>query len=175
MDWMNQISGLLQQYSGKGVQATPEQAEEHFDKFAQAAPRSAMADGLAAAFRSDQTPPFPQMIGQLFGQSSGYQRAGLLGTLISAAGPTIVSQILARRGASGLAGLLGGGAEVSPEVAQQVPPEAVEEIAEQAEKNDPSIVETASNFYAQHPQLVKTIGGAALAIALAKIASSQRG
>ncbi|MCA1641925.1 MAG: hypothetical protein LC785_08255 [Acidobacteria bacterium] len=175
MSWMDQIGSLLQQYSGAGVQAAPDQAEDHFDRFAQAAPNSAVADGLAAAFRSNDTPPFPQMISQLFGQSSGYQRAGLLGTLISAAGPTIVSQILSRHGASGLAGLLGGGQDVSPEVAQQVPPEAVQEIAEAAEQKDPSVVDMASNFYAQHPQLVKTLGAAALTIALAKIASAQQG
>lgn len=175
MSWMDQIGSLLQQYSGTGVQAAPDQAEDHFDRFAQAAPQSAMADGLAAAFRSDSTPPFPQMISQLFGQSSGYQRAGLLSTLISAAGPTIVSQILARHGGSGLAGLLGGGQEVSPEAAQQVSPQAVQEIAEQAEQQDPSVVDMASNFYAQHPQLVKTLGAAAITIALAKIASAQQG
>ncbi|HVG28840.1 MAG TPA: hypothetical protein VM864_03880 [Pyrinomonadaceae bacterium] len=176
MSWMDQIGNLLQQYSGAGAQAAPDQAEDHFDQFAQAAPHSAVADGLAAAFRSNDTPPFPQMISQLFGQSSGYQRAGLLGTLISAAGPTIVSQILARHGASGLAGLLGGGGqEVSPEVAQQIPPEAVQEIAQQAEQRDPSVVDMASNFYAQHPQLVKTLGAAALTVALAKIASAQQG
>jgi hypothetical protein len=172
---MDQIGSLLQQYSGSGVQAPPEQAEEHFDRFAQAAPHSAVADGLAAAFRSNDTPPFPQMIAQLFGQSSGYQRAGLLSTLISAAGPTVVSQILSRHGASGLAGLLGGGHDVSPEAAQQVSPEAVAEIAQQAEQHDPSVVDMASNFYAQHPQLVKTLGAAALTVALAKIASAQQG
>lgn len=176
MSWMDQIGSLLQQYSGTGVQAAPDQAEDHFDRFAQAAPQSAVADGLAAAFRSNDTPPFPQMIGQLFGQSSGHQRAGLLGTLISAAGPTAVSQILARHGSSGLAGLLGGGGrEVSPEAAQQVSPEAVQEIAQQAEQHDPSVVDMASNFYAQHPQLVKTLGAAALTVALAKIASAQQG
>jgi hypothetical protein len=43
----------------------------------------------------------------------------------------------------------------------------------QAEQKNPSVVERASEFYAQHPTLVKTIGGGALAIVLAKIAQKQ--
>ncbi|HEX8161643.1 MAG TPA: hypothetical protein VF538_07210 [Pyrinomonadaceae bacterium] len=180
MSWMDQIGGLLQRYSGAGAQDAQEDAHDHFDQLAQAAPHSAIADGLAAAFRSDDTPPFPQMIGQMFGQSNPQQRAGILNTLISAAGPTVLSQILSRGGGAsalgGLAGLLGGGAHsVPPEVAQQVSPEAVQEIAQQAEQRDPSVVDMASNFYAQHPQLVKTLGAAALTVALAKIASAQQG
>jgi hypothetical protein len=176
MSWMDQIGGLLQRYAGAGAQDAQPDAHDHFDQFAQAAPHSAVADGLAAAFRSDDTPPFPQMIGQMFGQSNPQQRAGILNTLMGAVGPTVLSQILSRSGSSGLAGLLGGGAQsVPPEVAQQVSPEAVQEIAQQAEQHNPSVVDMASNFYAQHPQLVKTLGAAALTVALAKIASAQQG
>jgi hypothetical protein len=42
------------------------------------------------------------------------------------------------------------------------------------EKSDPSIVDKASAFYAQHSALVKTLGGAALTIALAKVAERQK-
>jgi hypothetical protein len=176
MSWMDQIGGLLQRYAGAGAQGAQPDAHDHFDQLAQVAPHSAVADGLAAAFRSDDTPPFPQMIAQMFGQSNGQQRAGILNTLIGAMGPAALSQILARSGGgSGLAGLLGGGQSVPPEVAQQVSPEAVQEIAAQAEQHDPSVVDMASNFYAQHPQLVKTLGAAALTVALAKIASAQQG
>lgn len=194
MSWMDQIGSMLQQYSGAGAQQTGEQTgagtqpalaqvQDDFDQFAQAAPPDAMADGIAAAFRSEQTPPFPHMLGQLFGQSNGTQRASILNTLIGALGPTVLAQILARSGGGGgaggggglgglLGGLLGGGGQqqVTPEMAQQIPPAAVEELAQQAEQRDPSIVDMASNFYAEHPQLVKTLGAAALAIALAKIA-----
>lgn len=183
MNWMDQIGGILQQYTGAGAQAAPSGVHDDFDRFAQAAPQSAVADGLAAAFRSNETPPFPQMLGHLFGQSNGQQRAGILNTLIGAVGPTVLSQIIARRGGggaglAGLAGLLGGGEQqqqVSPDVAQQVPPEAVQEIAQHAEQRDPSIIDTVSNIYAAHPQLIKTLGGAALTVALAKIASARQG
>jgi hypothetical protein len=171
---MNQLGGLLAQYAGVGAAQASDSVHDDFDQFAQSAPQPALADGLAAAFRSNQTPAFGNMVGQLFGRSNGDQRSGILNTLISALGPSIVSQFLARRGDSGLAGLLSGGqTSVSPEQAQQVPPEAVEELAAHAEKKDPSIIDTISGFYAEHPTLVKSLGAAALTVALAKIAQSQ--
>jgi hypothetical protein len=176
MSWLDQIGGLLQQYQGASPQQqTPNNVQNDFDQFTQAAPQSAIADGLAAAFRSNQTPPFGNMLGQLFGQSNGTQRASILNTLISTLGPTVISQILANRGASGLAGMLGSGQrEVTPEMAEQVPAEAVQEIAERAEQKDPSIIDMASNFYAEHPTLVQGLGAAALTIALAKVAANQQ-
>jgi len=173
---MNQIGGLLQQYNGAQAGEVPDTVHDDFDQFARTAPQSAVAEGLSAAFRSDQTPPFGQMLGQLFGQSNGQQRAGILNTLISALGPTVMSQILSRGGggASGLAGILGGGQqEVTAEQAAQVSPEVLQQVAHEAEQKDPSVIDTISNVYAQHPTLIKTLGGAALTIALAKIANRQ--
>ena len=188
MSWMDQIGNMLQQYAGASAQAAPDNVQDDFDQLAQNAPPSAVADGLAAAFRSEETPPFPSMVSQLFDRSDGQQRAGILNTLIRTLGPTVVAQILARRAGGGapggggggigdlLGGLLGGGQpNVTPDVAQQIPPDAVEEIAQQAEQRDPSVVDMISNFYARNPQLVKTLGAAALTIALAKIAQSRQG
>jgi hypothetical protein len=50
----------------------------------------------------------------------------------------------------------------------------VQQMAAHAEKADPSIVDKASAFYAQHATLVKTLGGAALSIALVKVAERQK-
>jgi hypothetical protein len=173
MNWINELGGILQQYSGAGAAQAPDTVDDDFDQTAQAAPLGALANGLSAAFRSDQTPEFGQMVAGLFGQSNGQQRAGILNTLISTLGPTIAAQLFARKGLSGLAGLLGSGqTEITPEQAEQVSPEAVQDIATHAEKQDPSIIDMASNFYAEHPTLVKSLGGAALAIALAKIVDS---
>ena len=174
MDWMKQLSGMLQQYSGAQTGQAPNTVDDDFDQFTRTAPRPALAEGLSAAFRSNQTPPFAQMLSQLFMNSGGVQRAGIINALIATLGPTIVAQMLARGGASGLAGLLSGGQrEVTPEQAEQVPPEVVQTAATQAEQQDPSVIDRLSDFYAEHPTLVKTLGGAALAIALAKIAQQQ--
>ena len=171
MDWMNQLGGLLQRYAGAGADQAPPTVHDDFDQFTQAAPRSALADGIAAAFRSDQTPPFAQMVGQLFSQSDSHQRAGLLNTLIGAAGPGLLSQVLGGGGASGLAGLLGSGrTQFTPEEADQVPPDVVQQLAAHAEQRDPSVLDMIGNFYAEHPDLVKGLGGGALAVALSRLA-----
>jgi len=104
--------------------------------------------------------------------NNGEQKAGVLNPLIASVGPSALSQLA---GGGMLASLLGGGAkEITPEQAQSVSPEVVQQIAGHAEKADPSIVDKASAFYAQHTTLVKTLGGAALSIALAKVAERQK-
>ena len=167
MGLMDQITDVLKQYAGGSAQVPPN-VNEHFDQVAQAAPPSSIAEGIAAAFRSDQTPAFGQMLSGLFGQSNGEQKAGMLNQLVASLGPGVLSQLA---GGGVLAGLLGGGAKAfTPEQAQEVSPDLVQQLAAHAEKSDPSIVDKASAFYAQHPTLVKTLGGAALSIALTKLA-----
>ena len=48
-------------------------------------------------------------------------------------------------------------------------------IATHAEQHSPGIIDKLSGFYAQHPGLIKTLGSAALSIALAKMAQSHQG
>jgi hypothetical protein len=177
MNWMNQIGGLLQQYTGASAAQAPDTVENDFDQVAQTAPQSSLADALSHAFRSDQTPAFGQMAAQMFGNSNGQQKAGLINTLISTLGPGVIAQVLGGgRGSSVLGGLLGGGQrQITPEQAEQISPEEVQQLASEAEKKDPSIIDQFSNFYAQHPTLIKTLGGAALTIALAKIAEKYSG
>ncbi len=183
MDWMKELSGVLQQYNGAGAAPARTNVHDDFDQVAQTAPPAALADGLAAAFRSEETPEFGQMAAQLFNNSDGQQRAGILNTLLRTAGPLILSQILSRQtqpesggGLSKLIDLLKGGkeTEVTPEQAEQIPAGAVEEIAAQAEKKDPSVIDQVSQFYAEHPTLVKTLGAAALTIAVSQIAKRQQ-
>src|SRR5438270_7709859 len=166
MNWMETLGPLLQQYTRSNPSQPAPNVEEHFDQVAQAAPTSTVAEGLAAAFRSGQTPPFAQMASQLFGKLGGNQRAGVLNELLASAGPG---------GLSALGSLFGGQSQVTPDQAEKVPPQVVQQMAEHAEKNDPSIVDRLSQIYAEHPTAIKTLGGAALTIALAKVAERQRG
>jgi hypothetical protein len=62
---------------------------------------------------------------------------------------------------------------VTPQDAQRVPPDAVQALAQQAAAKDPSIVDTAAGFHAQHPTLVKTIGAGALALLMSKISAAR--
>jgi hypothetical protein len=173
MSWLDQVGGLLKQYTSGGAAAAPApDVHAHFDQVAQAAPRNVIADGIAAAFRSNQTPAFGQMLSTLFAHSNGEQKAGMLNQLISAVNPAVLGQVLS---GTGLAGALGrAGAQVTPEQAPNVSPEVVQQLGAHAETNTPSIVDSVSNFYAQHSGLVKTLGEAALTIALAKVAERQR-
>ena len=171
MGLLDSVGDLLKQYTGGGT-ANTANASDHFDKVAQAVPQDAIADGLSAVFRSDQTPAFGNIVSNLFSQSTGEQKAGLLNQLISSVGPGALTQLA---GGGMLASLLGGGAKtLTPDQAQNVSPELVQQLASHAEQTNPSIVDKASTFYAQHPMLVKTLGSAALSIALAKVAQRQR-
>jgi hypothetical protein len=155
------LMGLLQKYASAqgGSEANP---EHDFGQVAQAVPRQHLAGGLAEAFRSDQTPPFAQMLGTLFSNSNGQQRAGILNQLLSAAGPAAASGILGN--------LLGGPSnQVTPQQAQQLPPDAASRLAEEAQKRDPSIIDKASTFYAEHPQVVRTLGSESLAFIMSHL------
>jgi hypothetical protein len=188
MDLMKELGGLLQQYQGAAPEQAPDTIDDDFDQIAQAAPQPAIADGLAAAFRSEQTPEFGQMTANLFNNSNPQQQAGLLNTILKYAGPAILGRIMAGGGGGagsasgggggGLSDLInifkgGGQQELTPEQAGQIPPEAVQQVAEEAQKSDPTIIDRISDFYAEHPTLVKSLGAAALTIALSKIANRQ--
>jgi hypothetical protein len=170
MTLFDQVSNVLNRYAG-GSNQNPTNVSEHFDQVAQAAPQDAIAEGLSTAFRSDQTPAFGNLVGHLFSHSNSEQKAGVLNHLMASLGPGALSQIA---GGGALAGLLGGAREITPEQAQNVSPQVVEQMATHAEKADPSIVDRASAFYAQHPTLVKNLGAAALSLVLAKVAQRQR-
>lgn len=171
MTIFDQVGNLLKQYSGDST-PNPANATEHFDQVAQSASPNVIAEGLSAAFHSDQTPAFGNMVSSLFSQSNGEQKAGLLNQLLASVGPGTLAQLA---GGGALASMLGGGSQqVTPQQAQNVSPEVVQELATHAHNADPSIVDRASAFYAQHTTLVKTLGGAALSIALAKVAERQK-
>ncbi|MBV8807768.1 MAG: hypothetical protein JO033_03765 [Acidobacteriaceae bacterium] len=157
---LSNLMGLLEQYTNPGT-ANTGNAEQDFEQVTQTASQSHLASGLAEAFRSNETPPFGQMLSTLFSNSDGQQRAGILNHLLGSIGPGAGSGLLAN--------LLGGGSQVTAQQVQQVPPETVRQLAEQAEKNDPSIIDRASSFYAQHPTLVKTLGASSLALIMSRM------
>jgi hypothetical protein len=165
------LGNMLQQYLGGGANANQAQAADDFDRVSQNVPREDLARGVTQALRSDQTPPFPQMVGNLFGNGNPDQRAGMLNQLLSSVGPALLSG-----GAGGILGnLLGGGQNrVTPEQASQLSPDQVSQIAAQAEQHNPGIVDRMGDFYAEHPTLVKSLGGAALAIALGHMAQGMQ-
>ena len=166
MGLLDEIGGLVNQYTAGN--ASSADVHSAYDRVAPAVPQSTLADGISHAFKSDQTPPFEQMVGTLFGQSNPDQKAGLLNQILSVLGPN-AAQVLGGSGAlAGMGGLLSGGT-VTPQQAQQIPPQTVEVLAQHAAKKDPTIMDQAASFYAQHPTLVKAIGAGALALLLSKM------
>ncbi len=167
------LGGLLQQYIGGAPAAPAEQVKQDYAQVAQHAPADAVVGGLSAAFRSDQTPPFAEMVGKLFGNANAQQQSGMLGSLISGLSPAVLGSI-----GGGIGSLFGNkagdSAAATPADASQLTPEQVQEIAAKAEQHNPGIIDTMSRFYANHPDLVKTIGSAGLAIAMASIANRNR-
>jgi hypothetical protein len=168
------ILDILQQYADP-ARVQPDRVDEHFDQVARQANPQDLGNGVAAAFRSDATPPFGQMIGDLFGRSDPQQRAGILNQIIQSVGAgglaSVAGGVLGR-----VLGAAGGNAPapITPEQASQISPADAGAIAAHAEQKDPSIMDRAGEFYAQHPQLVKGLGAAALAIMLGRMHGSQR-
>ena len=125
-----------------------------------------LGNGVAAAFRSDATPPFGQMIGDLFGRSDPQQRAGILNQILQSARQRRASRSAAACSVASSAAPAPAtrAPTITPEQASQISPADAAAIAAHAEQHDGSIVDKAGEFYAQHPALVKSLGAAALAI-----------
>lgn len=171
---MNELSNVLQNYSQAGQARPADQVESDYQQVAQTAPSSDLAGGLAAMFKSNQTPPIAQMIGHLFSNSNGSQRASLLNTLLSSgAAAGILGQLASAAGIS-LPGARGSHPQITPEAAEKIPSSAVQDAVAQAEKQDPTLIDRLGEIYAQHPMLVKTLGAAALSIALSHLSNRRR-
>ena len=159
------LNDILSRYTNPSV--APTVSSTDFDHVAQSVPPEVLGKGISAALTSDQTPPMGSLVGQLFGASSPTQRAGLLNQLMSSLGT----------GGSGILGSLLGHASsqpITPEQASTIDPNQVQQAVTQAQQTNPTLGDTLGNFYAQHPTLVKTLGGAALAIALGRISQHMR-
>jgi hypothetical protein len=65
------------------------------------------------------------------------------------------------------------GTAITPDEARNVAPQDVEELA-QAARTNPSLLQRATQFYAQHPQVVQMLGQAVLGVALNSMAQRRR-
>ena len=172
MAWIDAVSDIISRYSGAGggTASAPADVHQDFLNVAKTAPAQVTADALSQVFRSDQTPSFPEMVSSLFQGSNADQRAGLLNHLIGSVGPGALASI---PGLSQLAGSLGRDQTVTPDQASQVSAAQIQQAATNMQNANPSIVDSVSSFYAAHPNVVKALGTAAIAIAMRHIA--QRG
>lgn len=160
------LGGLLSQVLGGA--ASP---EDHYHQVAQQASPDVLSAGLAAAFNSSQTPPFAEMVAQMFGNASGGQRAAILGQLAQVLGPAAISAL---GGSAGVGGIDPSHPTLGLDP-NQVSPEQIQAMAAAAHQHGgDDVVGAMSGFFAQHSGLVKTLGSAALTIALSKMADQMR-
>ena len=154
--------GLLdisKQYSNPGKTPTGD-VVGHFDSVAQQASSEELGSGIAAALRSDATPPFGQAIGNLFGESNPNQKAGVLNEILQTLGPSGLADRRRRNPGANL-----GHGRRGPRNGHYSGPSRtgfaldLSTIAASAEKQDGSIVDRLGRFYAQHPTLVKSLRG----------------
>lgn len=140
--------------------------EQHFDQIAQNVPKDTLSEGIADALRSDQTPSIGQMVASMFDRSNPQQQAGVLNQILATVGPSVLSGL-----AGGALGnvLASGATRITPEQASQIPASQVQDVVNRAEQAHPGIADALGRFYAEHSSLVKTLGTAALTIALAKM------
>lgn len=161
MNWLGQVENVLAKYTNPNpMGSAPDSSTEvidHYDQVAKTAPKSVLSEGLSEAFRSDRTPPLSNMVAQLFNKSDSGQKSGLLSILMGAVGPSLLAKF----------GLSQDSSATRPVAAPDI-----QAAVSAAEQKNPGVVDEISSFYSQHPDLVKNLGGAALAIALAKIANS---
>jgi hypothetical protein len=137
---------ILNRYAASPPGEYPPEAADHFGQVVQDAPPEVVSEGLADAFRAEQTPPFQDMVAQLFEHSDRRQRAGLLNEI--------------------------DGSRVAEADALQ--PRQVSEMARRAAEHNPGVIERVSQFYARHPDLVRNLGSMALSIALRNMARRTR-
>lgn len=158
----NAVEGLLQQISSLGNAPVPSQVQDQFHQIATSTPPDVLSQGLNEAFNSNQTPPFAQMVGHLFGHADNQQKSGIIGALLGGLG------------AGARPALAQAGINTSPEQATQLSTDQVQQIATHAQQANPGVVAQMSSFYAQHPVLVKSLGAAAMAIVLGRMRSPGR-
>ncbi len=168
MGLLDQLGQLANQF--KTGQATDDEVHSTYDQVARQVPQGDLSAGISHVFNSPETPPFEQMLSGLFNNSNATQKAGLLNQILGALGPN-AGQLLAQAGLGGLAASAAGGGtvQVTPQQAQQVSPQDVQVLAQNAAKKNPTIVDQAASFYAQHPTLVKSIGAGALALLMSRM------
>ena len=172
MSLLDSIGGLLQQYAANSAVPAGDVAG-HYAQVTQAAPQSSVIAGLTEALGSGGAGGFAQMAGQLFNNSGNAQQANMLNSLLATAGPAVLSQFLGSNAGSTLSSMLGGGqTQLTPAQAATVPADEVSALAQHVHNTAPNVVDRISEIYAAHPQVVQTLGAAAMAMALRKIAAA---
>ena len=136
------------------------------DEIVREAPRDTVREGLREAFDANDTPSLGEQVGQMFGQSSNQQQAGLINQVIQALGPAA---------AAALAGgvlqkvMKPGEQQIDADAVTQLSPTEVTQVVNEAQQQQPELSQRLSEFYADNSGLLKALGGVALLAAAIKM------
>lgn len=166
MNRESDVSALLQQYAAETGVRSMQKVEQDFAAVLQQVPAEHVTSGLAEAMHSEQTPPFEDMVGDSFARGDETLRAEMLRQLLDCAGPAAMGPLVD----SGILVSADGGV---PFVTADADPELVRRIAREAVLEDPDVVFRMSEFYVEDPAACQALGGAALSVALGKIAEAR--
>lgn len=162
MGLFDEVKNVVGQYAGGG--GSTEDLTAQFHQLVGSADPNALSQGISAALSSDQSPPFAQTVSQLFTSGSADQKAGMLNTLLGAATPDMRAKLAAM-----IPGAAAGG-PITGAQASSLPSDVVQNVAQQMQQHNPGVIDQMGSFYSQHPTLVKTLGAAAMMVAMRKIA-----
>ncbi len=130
--------GLLNTHFRKSPMpsASSQPQQSHVDEIVRDAPRDTVREGLREAFDAGDTPSMGEQVGQMFGQSSNQQQAGLINQVIQALGPAA---------AAALAGgvlqkvMKPGEQQVDADAVAQLSPTEVTQVVNQAQQQQPEV------------------------------------
>jgi len=164
------LGSLLQQHAGHVTAADPDGVAQAFKHIVGEQSQSSVAQGIARAFLSDDTPPFAQMVSQLFFRSDSGLRTELLNLLLDNVSPTMLSALA---GSVGTLFTENGHPHLSTEQITDITPPQVAEIAVVAQQHNPGIVERVAMLFARHPDIFNGLDSDILKVALGSMAQQR--
>jgi len=162
MGLLDDVKNAVGQFTAGGGSAQDLTAQFH--QMVGSTDPSVLSQGITAALASDQTPPFAQMVSQLFTSASADQKAGMLNTLLASATPEMRAKL------SALIPGAAAGAPITGGLSSGLSTDVIHSVAAQMEQHNPVVIDKMGSFYSQHPTLVKMLGTAAMVVAMRKIA-----
>lgn len=170
----NDVSAVLQQYAAETGVHSVQKVEQDFVTIAQQVPAEEVTGGLVQAIHSEQTPPFDELMRDSYARADVAQRKEMLKRLLDGAHPAVLRPLVDNNVLHYI-GTDGGsmaGVYVDDDIAERLSPDVFQQIAREASSLDPEVVSKMSEFYADDPHAGRTLGGAALSVALGKMAET---
>ncbi len=166
---------LLKRKRGGHAGAASTSVSDRFRHVAMSASPEIMGRLLADAFRSDQTPPFAELVSQMFGAVSPQRQADILGLLLERLSEAAVASMPDGTQVIGLAGpTRGKGVAISPQGLTGISADQVKRLARLAEWHDPAIIDRIGGLCARHTELIDALGEEAPAV-LAALLDDEKG